>query len=91
MYAMGLKDNAETAQIRDGSSWLSFMRGVVESAIRGMSAEERQSALREVTGQVVAMMGPDERIDALAALIRELAQGVSPEDIAEAISRAGSG
>jgi len=33
------------------------MRGVVESAIKTMSPEERQSALREVTGQVVALAG----------------------------------
>ena len=63
---------------------MSFMRGVVESAIKNMSAEERQSALREVTGQVVALMSEQERVEALAAIVRELAGSV-PADRVDAV------
>jgi hypothetical protein len=63
------------------------MRGVVESAIRNMSAEERQAALREVTGQVVSMMSENERVDALTAIVGELVASVPAERLEEAFSR----
>ena len=60
---------------------MSFMRGVVESAIKNMSAEERQSALQEVTGQVVALMSVEERAEALTTIVRELSAGLPPDTI----------
>jgi hypothetical protein len=72
-------------------SKLSFMRGVVESAIRNMSPEDRQAALQEVTSQVVAMMSEDERVTALVAVIGELARSVPAERIEEAFARFHSG
>ncbi len=70
---------------------MSFMRGVVESAIRNMSPEERQSALREVTAQVVAMMNEEERVEALTAIVRELAASVPSERLEAVMSCAGTG
>ena len=63
---------------------MSFMRGVVESAIKNMSPEERQSALREVTEQVVALMNEQERVEALKAIVKELTARL-PADRVEAV------
>lgn len=69
---------------------MSFMRGVVESAIKNMSPEERQSALREVTGQVVALMNEQERVEALAVIVRELAQSVPADRVEAVLARIGT-
>ena len=69
---------------------MSFMRGVVESAIRNMSPEERQAALREVTEQVVALMNEQERVEALAAIVNELAASVPADRIEAVLARIGT-
>jgi uncharacterized protein YaaW (UPF0174 family) len=66
---------------------MSFMRGVVENAIRNMSPEERQEALHSVTRQVVALMEEHERIDALTHIVRSLAEGLSSEQVHMALNR----
>jgi len=70
---------------------MSFMRGVVESAIKNMSPDERQAALREVTGQVVAMMNEEERVEALTAIVGELAASVPPDRLEAVLPRVGAG
>jgi hypothetical protein len=63
------------------------MRGVVENAIRNMSPEERQSALKSVTEQMVSMMSEAERIDALVEIVGQLARSVPDDRIGEALAR----
>jgi hypothetical protein len=66
---------------------MSFMRGVVENAIRNMSPEERQSALHTVTEQVVAMMSEEERMSALVEIVGQLARSVPEHRIEEVMAR----
>jgi len=62
---------------------MSFMRGVVENAIRNMSPEERAQALETVMQQVVGMMSEQERVDALLAVVRELTNSLPGERVAD--------
>jgi hypothetical protein len=65
---------------------MSFMRGVVENAIKNMSPEERQSALQSVTQQVVSMMSEEERVAALVQIVGHLARSVPDERIGEVMA-----
>jgi hypothetical protein len=52
-----------------------------------MSPEERQSALKSVTEQMVSMMSEAERIDALVEIVGQLARSVPDDRIGEALAR----
>lgn len=65
---------------------MSFMRGVVENAIKNMTTEERQQALQSVTQQVVSMMTAEERIAALVEIVGQLAQSVPDDRIEEVLA-----
>lgn len=66
---------------------MSFMRGVVENAIKNMSPEERQNALHSVTAQVVSMMSEEERIGALVEIVGQLVRSVPDDRIDEVMAR----
>jgi hypothetical protein len=68
---------------------LSFMRGVVENAIRSMSAEERLEAMQAVTQQMIESMSEAERVEALVYIVRLLADGLPPERVLAALDRHG--
>lgn len=59
---------------------VSFMRGVVESAIKNMSPEERDQALNAVMQQVVSSMSTEERKAALVDIVTLLSGDLSAED-----------
>lgn len=67
---------------------MSFMRGVVENAIKNMSPEERSEALLTVSAQMVQSMSPAQRREALTAIVSMLLDGLPGSDrtlIAESI------
>lgn len=59
---------------------MSFMRGVVENAVRNMSPDERLQAIDSLMRSVVTSMSPQEREQALEIVVRHLVAGLGAEE-----------
>lgn len=80
-YRLGVQRAPVWARRTDGREWntMSFMRGVVENAVRNMSPDERLQAIDSLMQSVVRSMTPEERERALEIVVRHLVGGLSAE------------
>jgi hypothetical protein len=60
---------------------------MAERVIENMSAEERQEALRDVAGQMVARMSPAERLEAAREVLGMLVDGLPAAERAALVGR----
>ncbi|RIK45698.1 MAG: hypothetical protein DCC58_05640 [Chloroflexi bacterium] len=67
---------------------MSFMRTVMENAVRNMSPDERHDAIVAVATEVARTMTAEERASALVALIRILGEGLPASTRASAFRAA---
>jgi len=68
---------------------MSFLSNVVAQMVANMAPEERSEAITEVTGQALALMSADERLDLTQRLYVMLLDGLDPVGRTALVARLG--